>query len=237
MEKETKDKFYVLQKPTHQILSIVFVGGTFPLTPEIHDGLENLKEISDIIFVFDEKTYKTTKFIRKEKFATLYGSKLWVDSGNFLSGLIGAFEYEAEVFKSHSSIVVMNLWDIDIDKTRAEKIQSICFSQISQPVLKITRPGPEEFFDIYKKSPISLDDIFGVKSCQSNNKYCSYSSTSPLAILRPNTAGLIVSSTKSDEMSGYLESFKLPDFRYFLASVIKYTGIEYLDFNPYDLEI
>ena len=234
MRKTNKDQVYVINQPKHILSSIIVVGDEFPLTTEIHDDIEKLCEISDVLFIYAPKHFTHQEEINFDKFASLYRSCAWIESRASLgSTLIRLFEYDKEVFQCHRSTIIMNSWNLgDID---TDKIMSILSSTLSKPILKIERLGSEEFYDIYKwdRSHPILRYITPLKD-RLERAFCSYRSTSDLVFLREHTIGTLCKfyNTEDDRFPhDYINSFTEDDIRYLLGSIIRYLDIDDLNMN------
>lgn len=233
--KTQKDEFDIIRQPKHLILSILLVRDVFPLPKEVHESLERLGKISDVLFVFDEDTFKETKKIEKSKFASLYESSSWVISNTgFHNTLINSLVYEKEVFSNHhTAFLIGNLDNLELTLEECEAIRTVNAAGVTGPILKINRLGTEDFYKTYLKSTSFIQS----KNEDSTNRFASYTSPSKLSFFRPAATTDIVNFWKTDEGSKYVSSFKKDDCRFLLSSLIKHLDLQYIDENVENVKV
>lgn len=237
MNRET-DQVYLINQPKHITSTIIVLGDVFPLPSEEHDDIEKLCEISDVLFIFAPNHFTHQKDINFDKFASLYRSCAWIESGASLgSTLIKLVEYDKEIFSCHRSTVIMN--SNHLGNTDTERIMSLVSSSISKPVMKVERLRSEEFYDIYKEDSYSSPILkyLSPKRDSLEKAFCSYRAVSDLVFFRESTLDNILNfynSPNDDFPKKYIESFTGGDIMYLLGSLIKYLGIDYLDINYLD---
>lgn len=231
-----KDAVYINQQPKHSLLSIVVVGDNFPQPQEVHEGLFNLSGISDVIFIFSDKYFHSSKNCQKSKFVSLYNACGYIDSYSSLpETLLQVFMYDKEIFKCHTGIALMNSWNIGSNISLLEKINA---SNIKKPIYKPRHLNSEEYFDIYKKVE-KINWIGKEKTLEDDtvNMYSTHGTESNVVFLRPDIINLILKFDKEPGLKNYISSFDNSDLRYFIASTLNYLGIEALGINIGEVEI
>lgn len=233
--KINKEQVYVINQPKHITSSIIVLDNTFPLQEELHQDIERLCEISDVLFVFAPEYFNAQENINYDKFASLYKSCAWIVGGaNLNSTILRLISYDNEIFKKHLNFLIINTIGlnrrIDIDK-----IQAITASSLSQPILEIERLSSNEFFEIYKKNPeekVNLIDY--IKSYidkgeikDINRSYSTYKSISKIMFFRKHTIETLLNFFYHDSFAKtYVESFTEDDCSYLFGSILKFLGIE-----------
>ena len=227
---EKENGMFVVNQPTHAIMSIVFIGTSeYPLTESIHDDLYELSTFSDIVFIF----YKDgAKGINKDRFCNLYSGSAWVEeSKSIVKSLLFVGEYDKNIFQNHTGYLIFN--DIrsipHISDKNKEKILSIVSSGTNDPILSLTRLSAEELCAIYSE-PSDISSWITRPINKSDKKYTIWKSTSDIIFLRPALVSEF--NTLSPE---YKDSFSWDDIRYFIASAIKRLGKDNIDSNIFSV--
>lgn len=242
MKRQTnKEQMYVINQPKHLTSTIIVVGDEFPLREEVHNDIEKLCEISDVLFMFAPSRFTHQEDINFDKFASLYRSCAWVESGASLGRtLMYMVDYDREIFETHRSTLILNSWDLgDID---TDKIMSLVSSSISKPIVKIERLKSDEFYEIYKEEEYSNPILNYLKPRTDvlEKAFCSYKAISDLVFLRSNTIDTILSfydNREDDFPKKYVKSFTGDDIKYLLGSLIKYLGLDYFDANYKNIKL
>lgn len=251
---KTKDEIFVINQPKKSIISIVIVNDlSFPLTNTLHDNIFELEELSDVLFIFPD----STKNINIEKFANLYRSIGWIESGGNLSKTImKTLDYCINIFENqYVGFNIVNTKDIKDEKLTnrlKDNINKVNLSSVKMPIFSISRLGPSELYDIYKDDNMtSLIPIqtkvnwkFWEKSEEdktlekkdSVNMFSTYKSESKVLYFKVNTIKTLVEFYKIDGNTAKFESFVWDDCRYMFASMIKYFGIDNHNCNIDDLD-
>lgn len=225
-----KEQVYVINQPKHITSSVIVVGDIFPLPENIHNGIEQLCEVSDVLLVFAPTHFAHQKTINFDRFASLYRSCAWIESGAFLgSTIIKLLKYDKEIFDCHRNTIFYDFQKIGDINT--DRIMSIVASSLSKPILEISRLGTEEFYDIYRNNEEDKIILPWIPKAKNMIKaFCSYKATSDIVFLRENTVNTILNFCEGTGFSKtYVESFTDSDIMYFLGSIIRYLGIDYLD--------
>ena len=218
--KTKENEAYVVNQPTHAILSIIFIGSDlYPLSKNIHDNLYNLSQISDLFFVFHKSGMSG---INPDKFCNLYSACGWTYSS---SSLVDTFlfvgQYDMNIFKNHSGYLVFNTIQSipaisEEDKT---KIQGINSSGTVDPILEMTRLTSDELYRIYS-TPSDISSWITRPVNRNDRKYSIWSSPSRIIFFRPSLFSKFFTTTKE-----YNDSFSWDDIRYYIASAIKMLGL------------
>lgn len=254
-----KEVVYVINQPNHSLLSIVVVDDKtdFPLSENIHNNIEKLREISDIIFLFSNNS----KNINRKKFTSLYRACGYIESDrNINETLLKLLYYSLEIFGSKIvGNIIVNISDLEefSDKLR-DNIIKINMSPVMKPIFKIRRLSSKEYYDIYKiktdnisngmtltsyfleyTTGINIINQFKSNKIDNIGMYSSFTSDSKILYFKTPVIKLIISFWKGEENSreNYTKSFKNNDVRYFLSSVVKYLGIEVMDLEIENLNI
>lgn len=239
-QKTNKEEVYLINQPKHITSSIIILEDTFPLPEDIHTGIEKLCDISDVLFIYAPKYYMRQKHINFDKFASLYRSCAWIESGASLgSTLMKLLRYDKEIFGCHRNTLI---WDFSsIGEVNTDKITSIIASPLTKPILEIERLGSEEFYEIYEEcESIPLLNLLSPKKSSLEKAFCSYKATSDLVLLRENTIDTVLEfydNTEDKFPHEYIESFTDPNIMYLLGSIIKYLGIDYFNANYLDIRL
>jgi hypothetical protein len=230
-----KNAVYVLKQPEHSIATIVFVEGE--LTEKVHNNLDKLRTISDLIFIFSD-TFDITKKIDCKKFSSLYLSNAYIVGQNLTSPFIEILKYCQNIFKNQFAYLItdtMKLDNIDISDNILEKAQNITLSDISNPILTKTRLSVYELMEIYVKPTKKI--WYKGNDCRANS---TYRSTSKLMYIKNHTITNLLNLLQGEDE--YIETFTEQDISYFLVSALdKFNigvlnnDIETIEFNGQDL--
>ena len=151
-----KNAVYVLNQPKHMILTVINVSDIYPKSEDIHETIDKLQEISDIMFVFREDC---EKYINPKKFASLYQACGFIISGgNLDKTVLESLYYSKEIFSKHSTYLLTNESGMsnigDLNKLLNNIVQ-LNMSIIQRPVFKIYRMSDEQLYEYYKISDSS----------------------------------------------------------------------------------
>ena len=225
--KRNTNEVFVVNQPSHSILSIVFVNNSkYPLSEESHNRLYELSKFSDLFFVF--KSW--SKEINLDKFSNLYSGCAWiVADGSLVETFLKVGLYSTSIFKCHTGTLVFpDINDlVEITEKESGRIQAVNMSSMSDPILKLSRLTAAELFDIYKtpKTLLGKDSNSG--------KYTIWKNESKIVFFRPSLFNKF-SDTLSDE---YIRSFSWSDIGYFIASGIRRLGLETTEADITNLEV
>lgn len=210
----------VLKQPEKATVSLIVVD-SLP-TENIHNRLDKLKEISDIIFVF-----KTDK-IDYEKFTSLYqGCGYVVDEKKSIVELMKfAMEYCLEIFKMHISFLVCPELELlglpgDIDFTA---LRENCIDGFKTPIMISRRLSSDEFKQLYT----TKYNWFGKELENDYGKYSSHVSISPLIMLSNGTTKLLL-DISNDTYKTFLNSVS-----HWIASTVERNGLKHINKNPWE---
>lgn len=253
-----KGEIYVLHQPTKPLLTTVLVSKSdiengFPMDEVTQNRLDELAKISDIVFMFPSENNKVNPL----KFTSLYSGSAYVEYENnrasyyFIKvcnyfhelyddnhNCFGAFNY---VKFSNFSLPSPNSESLVTEDTVA-KIYNCRLSDLSTPVLKITRLNSNDLYAIYSK-PVknkAVSFIDKVKSLLNINKeksenieemYSTHETDSSMIYIPFDTIKIILEFYNSEEsdFKSIVDSFTYNDCDRFIPSVIKYLNIKYLD--------
>lgn len=160
MKKEyiNNDIIRVIHQPKHTICSVIVMNTGYPLSPEVHEGIFKLGEVSDLMFIFSRKLFPVeTSGISPEKLTTLYGGCAWTeytyDSGPSIGMTIfRALLYCQEIFDKHIGYTISQASDLVRINEVCKNLVKINMSSVAKPIYKIRRLGSEELFKFYKQS-------------------------------------------------------------------------------------
>lgn len=153
------DTEYIIKKPTKKFCIVVEVDSDFPLSADIHTGLENLKKSGfDIYFLFPmPQEFPAVKKINLLKFTSLYEAVGFtiIDRKSLAQEFIEIGKYFAETGIGFIGVSFARLSTIGSLKpeeiiTWKDKFIAISTSGISSPVLSIVRRSPEDLWKDYK---------------------------------------------------------------------------------------
>lgn len=222
-----KEEIYVINQPKHNLLSVVVVDCELPITKEVHKNINELRTISDVLFVFLEQH----RNINKKKFTSLYECCGYIESTeNIGRTIMKALIYGKEIFEHRFGYTIGNLSDLKRPGF-TDKLQKLIMSPISQPVFKLRRLSSEEYYEIYNEKR----RCFLCNKENIDNMFCSYTSDSMMMFMRTRTIDVLFDFMNSNK--DVVDSFKKTDPRFFYASLIKFLNIEQVDENLEDLEI
>lgn len=250
---KNKEAVYIVNQPKHLTLSIFVVGNEYPIPKDIHNLLNRINEVSDIIFVFSDKFFPKSSTIDKDKFSKLYEACGWISSStNIFSTILKIMKYSKEVFdKPHLTYLLANLSDLsnvnfDTLSSNLEKIQGL---GISNPMLRIYRKTTDQFYEIYKKKESPKKSLIEKLACNVSNAllgkkekeescefnmYSVYSSDTKIIRLTSTTVNLFFNLTPKDcpintTFEEYVNSFECSDFRNVLCSLIRRLNLKIVD--------
>ena len=242
---KVKDEIFIINQPSHAVLSLVVVDSEFPIPELSHEVMERLKDSSDVFLVFSDKYFSKSKKINKNKFANLYGVCGWIDSmDNLYYTILKAVQYSIEIFANkHVAYSLINMSDVkNLGNSYFDNILSVTGSTVTKPIFKLRRLNSREFFDIYseysedenkkKKGCKIINRIFKKEednTCSITNMFSSYTSTSTSMFFKKNTMNLFINFRDDEKSKSYIDSFDTSDFRNFFASMVKYLGISIID--------
>lgn len=222
-----KEEIYVINQPKHILLSVVVVDCDLPLTQDVHENINELRSISDVLFVFSDRFQD----INKKKFTALYECCGYIEStGNIGRTVMKAMIYGKEIFEKHIGFTVGCLSSLR-KSGFSGKLQTLLGSSISQPVFKLRRLSSEEYYEIYKEKRT----CFLCNKENVDNMFCSYTTDSMMMFFRARTIDILFDFMNSNK--DVVDSFKKTDPRFFYASLIKFLNIELVDKNLEDVEI
>lgn len=212
----------VLKQPEKAIVSIIVVN-SLP-TENIHNKLDELRKISDLIFVFGNID------IDYEKFTSLYQGCGYVvrDKETIVERLKFTLEYCLEIFKSHASYLLCP--DIELlgyNEIDFESLRSVCFAGLNLPIMIDRRLSNEEFKKIYTPRYGWLGNLVE----NDYGKYSSHTTISSMILFKPS---MIV--TLLDLSVGIIKTFS-NNPSHWIASIIERNGIEHINQNPWSNEI
>lgn len=213
-----KNKTFMLERPVHNITTFVYFDPGAVLenifTQDFSDRLDRIREISNLVFIFNNKAKGIINF---ENISTLYRACGYIVSEHDfqVQSLYYALSYFRILYERHTGYLLLCDWEIkDID---LDKIRGIIYHGALQA-------------SIYKKERISIEDlkkIFLVDNTEQNKQnfwkrlkgkvdlkytsgmYSRYDVTmeNKGIFLRPNFV---------DEMKKFIESEECP--KYYLES-------------------
>lgn len=153
------DTEYIIKKPTGNFCVVIEVNMDFPLSVEIHMGLENLKKAGfNIFFLFSSpQEFPAVKKINLLKFTSLYEAIGFtvIEKKSLAQEFIEIGKYFAETgigFRGISFLQLSRIGSIKLEDliTWRDKFIAISTSGISSPVLNIVRRSPEELWEDYR---------------------------------------------------------------------------------------
>jgi len=224
------DSMYVINQPKRKILSAIVIDASEldnPLSNEIHEGLDKISEMSDIVFVFPEIAQKK---IDCEKFTNLYSGCAWI-IGEWNETLFTVLEYASEIFNTHVGYVILDLKDVPSYPTNT--VFNITISDSKSIIFKIDRKTPEELFSYYKViREVPDKKIWEMwrrpdKSLPRNNFYTLWGTESKFIYLRPQHIGKLL---ELREISNTFDNY-----RDFFSSATKNLELTHLDRNIEDI--
>lgn len=212
----------VLKQPEKSIVSLVVVD-SLPGNQE-HEVLEDLRKISDLVFLFKGVNVYPGKF-----------TSLYQGCGYFISDfeltvetMKHAMEYCLEIFNQHSTFLICpEILGLGTPGICFRNIQTLNSSGLVLPIMVTKRLGCEEFKSIYsqKKGWLgnTLEDTYGM--------YSSHVTTSPIIMIRPKMVRTLLELSE-----GILGTF-LNSIPHWIASVFERNGIEHINSNPWSNDI
>ena len=241
------DEVFVLEQPKESIITLVVINQSLekPLSALQHDNLELLRSRTGLFFIFLDELLD--KNVSREKFSNLYRAKAWLNSGkgNFGKNLFKCIEYIKEIFSKHYNVLITDL--SGLDNVSSQEMKTCLFNaikvgmtRIARPIMKISRLDPVSFFSIYydpnsiTEEKSFLSNFFNIKEEKKIgpeviNMFCNNTSSSPIVMIRSEFIDIIL-NFKDNDTRDYIETFKERlDFRYLIASLIKYLGVEVID--------
>lgn len=234
MTKINKDAVYVLKQPTHAIASIVVVeGDKLPLTEQVHENLDKLNELSDIIFVFSDRLKHD---IDMRKFSMLYRACAFTCGSGKIVGdpLVNVISYTQEVFSGKYCTYLITSIDRLDREISLNNVVEFSLAGVNRPILEIDRLTAEELSEIYmfpEDSPASaagslpfqrlMSVVFsqGLNEDRSNS---THKSKTPIIFISGTTMKNLIDNTPRD----YLKTFVEEDYSFFIASLIRKLGIK-----------
>ncbi len=217
---------YVVNQPKKSILSVIIIDRESldkPLEKEIHSGIDEVSEMSDVVFIFPSGS--ETK-VDCEKFTNLYSGCAWI-VGDWEDALLEVLEYSYEIFSKHVGYILLDL--SSVPEYPIDTVINITLSDSRSVIFKIERKTPEQLFDYYKViREIPEKKLWEIwkqpkKNTTTNNFYTLWGTDSKFIYLRPQ------------HITQYLEKRKLVDtfdsYRDFFASITKNLEIQHLDRN------
>lgn len=254
-----KDEIYVLEQPKHLIQSVVVVDiNEFPISEKIHENLEKLVNISDVIFIFSEFHFPEQEKIVKRKFSSLYQASAYINSSGEILGdaIFKALLYSREIFDSHISYTISKLSDLEKAKDLDfDGLMKITGSTILKPVYKERKLTSTELYNNYRLPEIEIKSrhtnyiefikwyLFGnsepiIPINLFNRMYSNWYSDSPFMYYRVGTIKMFCEKYLNDpEFNARISSFDESDPKYLFASITKSMGIEVLSLNIEDVKI
>ena len=233
-----KNEIYVLNQPKHTIMTCVVIFNVFPKSQDIHDNLDKLQEISDLMFIFQPDV---EKYINPEKFASLYQACGYiVADSNIDMSLVKSMYYSKEIFNKHISYLITtdtNLEDLENPDKAINNIVQVNISTIQKPILEILRLSDEQLFDYYTLEPEKnfnkVKKFFGFsKGSDVFNMFTTHNTKSNIIFLREITIdGLLELYGESDKkIMNFLNSFQTNKFPgTMIASYLRQSGIPVLE--------
>lgn len=246
MKKINKNEIYVISQPKHPLVSVIFVDtNEFPLLEETHLGLDKLRAISDLVFIFPEPLFSGQGNLDFDKFASLYQGCAYMVAADCNLGktLFKTLKYIRHIFEKHVAYQVTFL-SSPVTKDLINNLEQLTRSSVNNPILKISRLSSSDFGDVYIKPDKDFDpsryswhawgwrlwkkpEDLGLgrnKSHWSESgsvwaKYGFFEEYTDLYYKDPDTQAFV------DSFTG------LSDFRYLLASLIKRNDVPYLDMS------
>lgn len=243
-----KDAVYVVKQPTHSIVSIVVVDeAKTPLHPAAHSNLDQLADVTDVIFVFSER-FSVSGFA-PEKFSNLYRGCAYIQgSGNVLGKpIFQAMLYAQEIFRRHAAYVVTDLERLSkLRLQNREILQTLAGSAVVKPILRIKRLSPEELYSIYLPEKEKEEEEgktpwwkFWEDSSTTmngedriNSRYCSDSN---LMFFKQTLVKIFLKNYEDKKFKKYINTFSEDDPSYLFASYIRELGIDNIDSSPEEL--
>lgn len=212
----------VIKQPEKAIVSLVVID-SLP-DENIHNKLDELKKISDLIFIFKGVD------INPDKFTSLYQGCGYLDheKESIVKTMKFAMEYCLEIFKSHATFLICpELELLKYKEIDFLALQNISISGLNLPIMIDRRLSSEEFKKIYSPKYGWFGNIID----NEYGKYSSYTNISPLIMLRPKMIKTIL-----DLSEGILETF-LNSTSHWIASIIERNGIEHINNDPWSNDI
>lgn len=241
-----KDAVYVVKQPMHSIVSIVVVDeAKTPLHPSAHANLDQLVDMTDVIFVFSDR-FSVSGFM-PDKFTNLYRGCAYIHgSGNVLGRpIFQAMLYAQEIFRRHAAYVVTDLERLGkIRFQNKELLQTLTASAIVKPILRIKRLSPEELYSIYlpekleeeEKTPWwkfwKTEPATTQEEDRINSRYCSDSN---LMFFKQTLVKIFLKNYEDKKFMKYINTFSEDDPSYLFASYIRELGIDNIDSSPEEL--
>ena len=241
-----KDAVYVVKQPIHSIVSIVVVDeAKTPLHPSAHSNLDQLVDMTDVIFVFSDR-FSVSGFM-PDKFTSLYRGCAYIyGSGSVLGRpIFQAMLYAQEIFRRHAAYVVTDLERIGkLRFQNKELLQTLAASAIAKPILRIKRLSPEELYSIYlpekqdEEEKVPWWKFWETKSTTTpegdriNSRYCSDSN---LMFFKQTLVKILLKNYEDKKFMKYVNTFSEDDPSYLFASYIRELGIDNIDSSPEEL--
>jgi len=238
MIKINKNNMVVIKQPVHTILSVVVIGDEFPIKDTTHNSIDKLSEFSDVVFIFSDRLFKSQRKINKEKFSTLYQACAYIESSdNLMETLSKTLYYDSEIFAKHFGFLLMNSWDIE-ENIPKNDIMKILGSTIEKPIIKIDRYSNKDLYDIYEKKWL-IDDIVCpvLEKNKLDNKNTCYTSSSNIIMCKRNLVKVLLDFWLNIENKNYIKSFSGDNIKDYLASVIKYLKLDYINKPIIDVKL
>lgn len=152
-----KNVMFVTNNPKHVILSVVIINKEFPLSDKEHEAIDNLNEVSDVVFLFTDTTN-----INPTKFSMLYNASGYVVSdNNVTSTFCYLVDYVKTIWNKHEKVVVISRFRDqlgELTKQYVSKFQAVYSLGFQDSIFLKDRLTAEDCFDIYKKDNNDEDD-------------------------------------------------------------------------------
>ena len=262
-EKIKKDEMYVVNQPKHLLLSVVLMDyEKYPLPDDIHNGLCELSEISDMIFIFSDNHFDNSG-IHKSKITSLYQGCAFIDSsGKLPRTFFKALLYDKEIFSKHLGTSIIRCQDLsnclDIKNKLFENLIKVNQSKVNKPIFNIYRLSSNDIYNFYKdendtkethtyhstlnmfeNSLLYLLSLKDYDKFEVDCRYCTWGSKSRVIYFRNTTINLFLEQMIKSEEDFYkfIDTFTDKDIRFLFAGLSKKFGIGCINHNIEDLDI
>jgi hypothetical protein len=224
-----KNSVFVLKQPTHGIVSIVLVNrDEFPVNEAVHENLDALAKISDLLFIFKEK-YN----IFPNKFSNLYGACGFINNTDEPLGVpfFILLSYCREVFNKHSEFIITDtnyLSENNYSDLINRIPEDIALGGSNLPITEIRRLNNVELAEIYEAKKAWI----GTGKFINDRVWSTHKTTSPIIYLKkPVISAMLGEDPEDKEIQDYIKTFSEGDLTYLLGSYIKKLSLDNLNFG------
>lgn len=227
-----KNSVYVLRQPEHSLVTIIVVDtGDLPLDRRVHENIDALGEISDLVFVFSDHYSKTNGKVDIPKFSNLYKASAYLcGEGNAIGEpLFLALDYCKEVFQKHTTYLITDTRKLREfnDTGKIKRFPEIALMGIQKPLMRINRLGERELGEIYMVPETDCHWWEPKKPKETMDRYWStHNSPTDIMFFKSPVIGLLVGNRDDEDFKDYIKTFTEDDFSYLMASLIVKKRIE-----------